>query len=440
MMNQARTSCKLTRLRYTDAGNIDGPRTMNELRGRVNWPVEGVSRIPYAVYSDPEIYTGEQAKIFRGPVWNFLAMECEIPDPGDYKTTYVGDTPIIVVRTAEGGINALVNRCVHRGNLVCVKSRGKVDRTFTCVYHNWTYELDGGLASVAFLKGIGGAGGMPDDFDLGSHRLQSLRVERSGGLVFGTFTDKTPPLHDYLGEEMLENMGRVLGDDACILGNYSQYMPNNWKLYMENVRDSYHASLLHLFQATFRINKLSMDGGIKLSERGWNHISYSKATTDREESQYQAGKLRAVDDKFGLADPSLIEGWPEYPCGTTLAIQSIFPNFVVQQISNSIALRLCVPKGPDACELMWWVLGRNSDIEEQRRIRIKQSNMIGPGGLISMEDGVVGGWIRRAVKGDPEKTSLLEMGGRTVEPSHNSRATEVSIRGFWNGYRDCMGV
>jgi hypothetical protein len=32
------------------------------------------------------------------------------------------------------------------------------------------------------------------------------------------------------------------------------------------------------------------------------------------------------------------------------------------------------------------------------------------------------------------------MGGRTVEPSENSRATEVSVRGFWNGYRDCMGI
>jgi phenylpropionate dioxygenase-like ring-hydroxylating dioxygenase large terminal subunit len=204
------------------------------------------------------------------------------------------------------------------------------------------------------------------------------------------------------------------------------------------VRDSYHASLLHLFQATFRINRLSMDGGIKLSDRGWHHISYSIGATDREEAEYSADKLRSVSNEYTLSDPSLIDKWNEYPCGTTLAIQSIFPNFVVQQISNSIAVRLCLPKGPEECELLWWVLGTEDDSEAQRQIRIRQSNMIGPGGLISMEDGVVGGWVQRGTRGDKDKSSVLEMGGRTVEPSKESRATEVSIRGFWNGYRDCM--
>ena len=37
-----------------------------------------------------------------------------------------------------------------------------------------------------------------------------------------------------------------------LLGGYSQMLPNNWKLYMENVKDSYHASLLHTFFTTFR--------------------------------------------------------------------------------------------------------------------------------------------------------------------------------------------
>lgn len=407
---------------------------------KLTWPSEGVSRVPYVVYSDPDVYRAEQQQLFRGPVWSYLAMEREIPAPGDYKTVYVGDTPVIVLRDGSGNVNALVNRCAHRGNLVCVKAQGKVADRLTCVYHNWTYHLDGSLASVAFQNGVGNKGGMPADFDLNAHRLQRLRVERYAGLIFGSFSAETPPLADYLGEEMRENIDRVLGRGMCILGSYSQYMPNNWKLYMENVRDSYHASLLHLFQATFRINRLSMDGGIKISERGWNHISYSIAETDRDEAQYNAGDLRAVNDGFGLADPSLLQGWREYPCGTTLAIQSIFPNFVVQQISNSIALRLCVPRGPDACELMWWLLGCDDDTAQQRDARIKQSNMVGPGGLISMEDGVVGGWIQRGVRNDGDKTSVLEMGGRTVEPSPDARATEVSIRGFWNGYRDCLAV
>ncbi|MGE0747179.1 MAG: Rieske 2Fe-2S domain-containing protein [Rhodospirillales bacterium] len=403
----------------------------------ISWPSDGVNRIPYQIYTDPEVYDQEQQKLFRGPTWNFVALEQEVPNPGDYKTTYVGDTPVAVIRDETGAINVLVNRCAHRGNLVCIKTAGNADR-LTCVYHNWTYDLQGNLTSVAFRRGLNNKGGMPADFEMAQNGMRRLRVETLAGLVFATFSDAAPPLADYIGPEMLPNVERVVGRRMKVLGTYSQYMPNNWKLYMENVRDSYHASLLHLFQATFRINRLSMDGGIKLSDRGWHHISYSIGATDREEAEYSADKLRAVSNEYTLADPSLIDKWNEYPCGTTLAIQSIFPNFVVQQISNSIAVRLCLPKGPEACELLWWVLGTDDDTAEQRDIRIRQSNMIGPGGLISMEDGVVGGWVQRGTKGDKDKSSVLEMGGRTVEPSKESRATEVSIRGFWNGYRECM--
>jgi phenylpropionate dioxygenase-like ring-hydroxylating dioxygenase large terminal subunit len=92
-------------------------------------------------------------------VWNFLCLECEIPKPGDYKTTFVGDTPIIVARAQDGTVSALVNRCAHKGALVCYKQRGNVQE-FNCVYHNWTYDLKGGLTGVAFRKGVGGKGGV----------------------------------------------------------------------------------------------------------------------------------------------------------------------------------------------------------------------------------------------------------------------------------------
>ena len=412
---------------------------MNETQHAACWPDDGVSRVPYGVYTDPGIYEQEQARIFRGPVWSFVGLSQEIPEPGDYRTTYIGDTPVIVLRNLEGEIRVHVNRCSHRGNLVCIAKAGNAEN-LTCVYHNWRYDLDGNLDSVAFGKGVGRSGGMPADFDTAEHGLERLRAECWGDLVFATFSADAPPLGEFLGAEMRANIERVLGREIVLLGTYNQFMPNNWKLYMENVRDSYHASILHMFQATFRINRLSMKGGIRLSDRGWHHVSYSVAETDREERQYNSGRLLSVKDGYLLDDPSLVDGWREYDCGTTLAIQSIYPNFVVQQIYNSIALRLCLPKGPEECELMWWILGHAGDSDEEREARIRQSNLVGPGGLISMEDGVVGGWVQRGSKRDPEKTTIVEMGGRDVAPTDEGRATEVSIRGFWRGYRDLMGV
>ena len=162
-----------------------GTRPLPEL---LRWPAEGITRVPLHVFTDPELYAWEQDLIFRGPTWHYLGLEVEIPAAGDYVTTFVGDSPIIVVRRADGGINALVNRCVHKGSLICYQPRGKRARyNFICPYHNWIYDFDGNLTSIAFEQGIQQKGGMPADFDKSQHKLIRLRVETIRGLVFGTF-------------------------------------------------------------------------------------------------------------------------------------------------------------------------------------------------------------------------------------------------------------
>ena len=90
------------------------------------WPYEDTSRVPYQVYTDEDLYALEQKRIFQGAVWNFLCLDCEIPNAGDYKTTYAGDSPIIVIRDEAGTVNAMVNRCAHKGSLICYKPRGNV--------------------------------------------------------------------------------------------------------------------------------------------------------------------------------------------------------------------------------------------------------------------------------------------------------------------------
>jgi len=401
------------------------------------WVPEDFSRIPYSFYSDEEIHTQEQHSIFRGATWNFLGLESELPGVGDYKTMYVGEVPVIVIRNRESGFNALINRCAHRGNLVCLQERGNAER-LTCVYHNWTFDLDGKLASIAFEKGIQGKGGIAPDFDRERHSLKRLRVETYAGLIFGTFSEKSIPLHQYLGPEMRTNMDRVLGRKMEIIGRFQHVLDGNWKLYMENVRDTYHATLLHSFFPTFRLNRLSMRGGIELSEGGLHHLTYSIQSSDQSESQYNAKDLRAVKDGYALKAPELLQGWPEYECGTTLAIQSIFPNFSVQQVSNVITVRLIVPKGPKKSDLTWWILGAVEDTPEQRAIRLRQSNLIGPGGYVALEDGGVVGWVRRGVAGSDHEESILAMGGRDTERFSDSRCSELSVRGFWQGWSGFM--
>ncbi|MBV9815700.1 MAG: Rieske 2Fe-2S domain-containing protein, partial [Alphaproteobacteria bacterium] len=129
------------------------------MRG-VHWPSNGLTEIPFKVYTDPDQYALEQERIFKGSTWNYLCLAAEIPNSGDYVATTIGETAVIVTRDGEGRINAIVNRCAHRGNLLCLERRGNA-KELSCIYHGWTYDLAGKLTGVAFERGVKRQGGMP---------------------------------------------------------------------------------------------------------------------------------------------------------------------------------------------------------------------------------------------------------------------------------------
>jgi len=150
---------------------------------------------------------------------------------------------------------------------------------------------------------------MPEDFDTTQHRLEKLRVEVFCGLVFGTFSDATVPVESYLGDTMARMIRRNLGRPHRLLGMHSQIIHNNWKLYAENVRDSYHATLLHTFYTTFKVNRLDMDGGMLLSDDGRHSISYAKRGTLQQSDEYRKVHSAQYDPRwprpsFSMPGPS----------------------------------------------------------------------------------------------------------------------------------------
>ena len=307
----------------------------------VSWPSNGISEVPFRVYTDLAQYAREQERLFKGPTWNYLCLTVELAKPGDYVATTVGETAIIVVRDATGAINAFVNRCAHRGNLLCLERQGNV-REFGCIYHGWVYDLTGQLTGVAFERGVHRQGGMPPEFHKEDHRLRQLRVAELGGLVFGTFSDATPDLETFLGADVTRGLLRVMNRTPHVLGRNIQIMPNNWKLYFENVKDTYHASILHLFLTTFRINRLTMPGGIYINQDGGNHYSFAKLDYAAEDQEYKDAGLRS-ESEFRLQDNSVVESVDEYGDGVSVQILTIFPGMVLQQVRNTIAVRVIRP-------------------------------------------------------------------------------------------------
>lgn len=405
---------------------------------RAAW-IGDVTRVPYWVYRDEALLKTEQEQVFEGRVWNFLCLESEIANAGDWRATVLGQMPVVVVRDTGGSITAFENRCAHRGALICLDDAGSGAKDFQCVYHAWRYDLRGNLKSVAFQRGVNGKGGMAADFQLADHGPRKLRTTTLCGLVFGTFCDDTPDIESFLGSDVLAQFKRVVADRQIeIIGRFVEVLPNNWKMYAENVRDSYHASLLHLFFATFKINRLSQGGGLTVSPNGGCSVSSTIAPTETDDDKAYSG-MRSVAADYKLEDAGLIDVVDEHPDRIRQHIVAVFPNFVLQKTQNAMALRFFTPNGIDRTNLEWIYFGYADDTPEMRRRRLRHLNLGGPAGFVSMEDGCVGGFVERGIATAEDAASIVAMGGAGVE-SQPTRATEAAVRGFWALWREMVGI
>lgn len=404
---------------------------------RFRWPEEGVARVPYWVYSDPEIYALERERIFHGPSWCYVGLTAEVPNPGDFRRTHVGDTPVVLVRDQDGDLRVIVNRCAHRGLEFCREPVGNA-RAFVCPYHQWTYDLRGTLLGVPFRHGVKRQGGLPTEFDLADHGLPSLRVAERHGVVFASFDPETPSFEEYLGETMLHYFDRVFdGRELRILGYLRQETPANWKLIFENIKDPYHASLLHVFLVTFGLFRADNPSAVKMDASGRHACLISRR--GEQTSSDATRSLTAFREDLTLHDPRLVRLEREFPGDETVVMQTLWPTLIIQQQSNTLALRQIVPRGPGAFQLVWTFFGYAGDSDEMTQHRLLQANLMGPSGYVSIDDSEVMKFAQDGIGAAPTQAGVFEMGGRdTADTDH--MVTEAAIRGFYRHYRAVMGL
>lgn len=405
----------------------------------LKWPKEGAARVPYWVYTSPEIYKREQELVFAGKSYNYIGLECEIPNPGDFRLTKVGDKPVIFMRDEDGQVHVVVNRCAHRGVQLCYDTWGKGKTEFICPYHQWTYNLKGETIAVPFRRGIRKVGGMPNDFDMTKHNLQRLKVATRHGVIFASFDHSMPSFEEYLGPKMTGWFDRVFsGRPLKVLGYERQRIRCNWKLVFENIKDPYHASLLHVFLVSFSLfradnpSKVQMDEGLGLhsvlvSQRGERKTD--DATSD----------IRQNQASFTLANPQMLQPEKEFPGDATVVMQTIWPNLMVQQQSNTLAMRQIHLVGPEEFELHWTYFGFADESEAMTQKRIRQANLMGPSGFVSADDSEVMEATQAGLSKYSDASAVVEMGGHEFEDTDHM-VTESAIRAFYNGYRKVMGL
>jgi len=98
-------------------------------------------RVHGSIYTSPEIFEEELEKIFHRQ-WVYVGHTSEIPQPGDYRVTWIGRQSVIMARDEDSEVRLLMNRCRHRATAVCQYERGNAS-FFRCGYHDWTYSNTG---------------------------------------------------------------------------------------------------------------------------------------------------------------------------------------------------------------------------------------------------------------------------------------------------------
>ena len=401
---------------------------------QLRWPAEGIARVPYWAYSDAEIYAREQARIFGGPSWRYVALEAEIPAAGDYKRTFVGEKPVVVVRDQDGGVNVFENRCAHRGVQFCQRHLGNA-LEIMCPYHQWTYDLKGNLIGVPFRRGVKKQGGMPADFDPKAHGLRRLEVHVRRGAVFASFAADVEPFEAYLGTSMLALFDRVFdGRELAVLGYSRQLIPANWKLMFENIKDPYHASLLHVFLVSFGLFRADSPSKIQMDATGRHGALISWKGEEKKSADH--ADMKAFHDGFKLEQPAMLQPVREFS-EYTVVMTTLWPNLIIQQQSNTLAMRQLVLRGPSEFELAWTFFGYVDDDAAMRERRLRQANLMGPSGFVSADDSEVMKFSQAGVAPYPDEQGVLEMGGRGWQDEPHI-VTEATIRAFYDYYRKVM--
>ncbi len=198
------------------------------------------------VYTDPEIFALEMKHLFAG-TWVYVGHASQVPNTGDFFTTTIGTTPVVMVRHTDGSVRILHNRCPHKGTRVANEMCGNTGRFFRCPYHAWSFRTDGSLAAVPLPQGYEGTNFRETAAAAGMTAVGAVHVYRD--FVFARLATEGIAFDSYFGGSLssLDNMiDRSPEGRLEVAGGVLRYMHRcNWKMLVENLTDTCHPMVAH---------------------------------------------------------------------------------------------------------------------------------------------------------------------------------------------------
>ena len=118
--------------------------------GKAEDPDHGHDIIPADRYFSPAYMALEWERVWS-KVWLLAGRSDDLKAEGDYISTDIGRESVLIVRQGDGTLRAFPNVCLHRGNRLRPEGLGNTAE-FRCMYHHWTYGLDGAITRCFCLQ------------------------------------------------------------------------------------------------------------------------------------------------------------------------------------------------------------------------------------------------------------------------------------------------
>lgn len=399
-------------------------------------------RIHGSLYTSEAVFADEMQRIFREG-WVFVCHDSEIPRRGDYVRRRIAGDPVIAVRAKDGAINVFVNRCAHRGNLLCSEDSGN-QSAIVCKYHGWAYDLAGRLVDVPYPAGL-----TADRKGLGLQKLP--RIDSYRGFVFASFANEGISLCDHLGRasELIDRAcemsptGRLRLDGGWVQHRFR----SNWKMLPENDVDGYHVNFVHpsfaqairsnYDAAAFKNDEEDLVSESRYWGMGHTEIDFSKAYTrplewfgcDESRFPVYVARMREV---YGAEEGTRkATSGPPHAC--------IFPNLFLAE--GNIGMFEPVSVG----ECIHWhtpLLLEEVDSAINDRLKRQSEGALGPAAFLLADDAVIAERTQEALGASGGWLDL----SRGMEREHEEDGVrvghltdEITNRGFWHHYRAVMG-
>ncbi|OZC77218.1 hypothetical protein CH251_05345 [Rhodococcus sp. 06-462-5] len=370
--------------------------------------------IPPALFGDADVHAAELRRVFARS-WLFLGLTDEVKEIGDYVLRRMGEDEVIMSRGADGEIHVLLNKCRHRGTIVCRDDQGNSSH-FRCPYHGWTYASDGSWT---------GAPKRPRayrDLDPKQWGLLEARVEKRWGLVFACLDPSTPSFDDYAGDALwyLEAFFGLDSRGLVSLGEPNRWSAStNWKSGAENFGgDNYHVATAHASAVEIGVIPDPRDGNETNAQfiAGPGHAFTATAAFAPAYGLGPFGHSPEVWANFDQAhvDDSHLELHKTH----YLFTGTFFPNFSVFRFLGAptatglipiyLMLRVWQPDGPHKTEVWNWLCCYYAEPEEHRDgIYAAGLAILGPAGLLEQDDMAI--WEGSTVAGRSVMAETLDM-------------------------------